>query len=173
MDEETSPVLPTRKGHSQGSSQVSQPRRSPSRWCVLLWAVCALQRCAVSLICSMHMELSGKCAGMWKPSCPVSPLVTVSVFTPVFLHLGISMGFSLFAGVRLTRNAFHVGFLCHERKSENSGCWLCMWPFTFTVHSSCSHSTCVLTILCVEFDELSLRQTCCLLLCLEAKLRLG
>lgn len=90
MDEETSPVLPTRKGHSQGSSQVSQPRRSPSRWCVLRWAVCALQRCAVSLICSMHMELSGKCAGMWKPSCPVSPLVTVSVFTPVFLHLGIS-----------------------------------------------------------------------------------
>ena len=115
------------KGHSQGSSQLSQPRRSPSRWYVLRWAVCALQRCAVSLICSMHMELSGKCcAGMWKPSCPVSALVTVGIFTPVFLHLGISMGFSLFAGVRLTRNAFRVGFLCHKRKSGNSGCWLCM-----------------------------------------------
>lgn len=101
MDEETSPVLPTRKWHSQGSTQVSQPRRSPSRWCVLRWAVCALQRCAVSLLCSMHMELSGKCcAGMRKPC--LSRLTTprtVSVFTPVWLHLGIGLVFSLFAGV--------------------------------------------------------------------------
>ena len=54
MDEGRSPRVTTGKWSSQGSTQAV---------CPLLGSVC-ITKVAVSMLCSMHIELSGKCAGM-------------------------------------------------------------------------------------------------------------
>lgn len=64
MDEESRPGVTTGKWRSQGSTQAV---------CPLLGSVC-ITKVAISMLCNMHIELSGKwCAGMkGSCACPIS-----------------------------------------------------------------------------------------------------
>lgn len=127
MDEGRSPGVTTGKWSSQGSTQAV---------CPLLGSVC-ITEVAVSMLCSMHIELSGKCAEMkGSRAC----LISHSRPSPWHKHCFL---------IVCPCFTFYIGFLCHKRKSENSGFRVRMCPFTFTVHSSCSCNTCVLNILYV------------------------
>lgn len=127
MDEERSPGVTTGKWRSGfypgGVSSAG--------------SVC-ITKVAVSMLCNMHIELSGKCCAGMKGShaCPIfshswpSPwhkycfLIVCQCFTFYSMHFTLD---------------FYV--------IKGKGFRVRMCPFTFPVHSSCSRNTCVLNIL--------------------------